>query len=134
MNKYFELKTNQAKQSAINTIQNVPLDSNLAVRIVKKNRTLEQNSKMWAMLAEVSQQVVWHGRKLTSENWKDIFTASLKKMDVVPNIDGDGFVVLGQSTSKMTIAQLADLITLIEAFGAENGVVFKDQLAQEWRA
>lgn len=133
MNKYFELRTDQAKQSAIATIQNVPLDSNLAVRIVKKNRTLEQNSKMWAMLAEVSQQVVWHGRKLTPENWKDIFTASLKKMDVVPNIDGDGFVVLGQSTSKMTIAQLADLITLIEAFGAENGVVFKDQLAQEWR-
>lgn len=133
MNKYFELRTNQAKQSAISVIQSVPLDSNLAVRIVKKNRTLEQNSKMWAMLAEVSQQVVWHGRKLTPENWKDIFTASLKKMDVVPNIDGDGFVILGQSTSRMTVSQLNDLITLIQAFGAENGVVFKDQLADEWR-
>ena len=134
MNQYFELRTDQAKQNAIATIQNVPLDQNLAVRIVKKNRTLEQNSKMWAMLAEVSIQVTWHGRKLTPENWKDIFTASLKKMDVVPNLDGDGFVVLGQSTSKMTVGQLADLITLIEAFGAENGVVFKDQIAQEWRA
>lgn len=132
MNRYFELRTAQAKQSAITAIQSVALDQNLAVRIVKKSRTLEQNSKMWAMLTDVSRQVVWHGRKLTPENWKDIFTASLKKMDVVPNIDGDGFVVLGQSTSKMTIAQLADLITLIEAFGAENGVVFKDQLAQEW--
>lgn len=132
MNRYFELRTAQAKQSAITAIQSVALDQNLAVRIVKKSRTLEQNSKMWAMLTDVSRQVVWHGRKLTPENWKDIFTASLKKMDVVPNLDGDGFVILGQSTSKMTIAQLADLITLIEAFGAENGVVFKDQLAQEW--
>lgn len=134
MQKYFELRTNQAKQSAITAIQSVALDQNLAVRIVKKNRTLEQNSLLWALLTEVSEQVVWHGRKLTPENWKDIFSASLKKMDVVPNLDGDGFVILGQSTSKMTVSQLADLITLIQAFGAENGVVFKDQVAREWRA
>lgn len=128
MSRYFELRTPQAKQSAILAIQSVPLDQNLAVRIVKKNRTLEQNSLLWALLAEVSEQVVWHGRKLTPENWKDMFSASLKKMDVVPNLDGDGFVILGQSTSRMTVSQLNDLIALIQAFGAENGVVFKDQV------
>lgn len=128
MSRYFELRTPQAKQSAILAIQSVPLDQNLAVRIVKKNRTLEQNSLLWALLTEVSEQVVWHGRKLTPENWKDMFSASLKKMDVVPNLDGDGFVILGQSTSRMTVSQLNDLIALIQAFGAENGVVFKDQV------
>lgn len=128
MSRYFELRTPQAKQSAILAIQSVPLDQNLAVRIVKKNRTLEQNSLLWALLTEVSEQVVWHGRKLTPENWKDMFSASLKKMDVVPNLDGDGFVILGQSTSRMTVSQLNDLIALIQVFGAENGVVFKDQV------
>lgn len=135
MNKYFELRTNQAKQSAINTIQNVPLDSNLAVRIVKKNRTLEQNSKMWAMLAELEEQVpVYFGVQMTKEKYKDLFTGSLSGCQFVPAVGGHGMVGIGGSSSKLTTSQMADLITMIEMFGAENGVVFKDQLAQEWRA
>lgn len=48
-------------------------------------------------------------------------------------IDG-GFVVLGQSTSKMTVGEMRDLIELINAFGAERGVKFSDEsrLAIEW--
>jgi hypothetical protein len=34
--------------------------------------------------------------------------------------------VLGLSTSKMTKAEMAELITLMEAFGAQQGVVFSD--------
>ena len=86
-------------------------------------RSLEQNSRLWAMLDEISDQVDWYGRKLTPEEWKHVFTAALKKQDVVPGIDG-GFVVLGQSTSKMTKAEMCDLQTLMEAFGAEKGVRF----------
>ena len=51
------------------------------------------------------------------------FTAALKRQDVVPGIDG-GFVVLGKETSKMTIAEMGELMTLMEAFGAEKGVRF----------
>jgi len=39
----------------------------------------------------------------------------------VPAIDG-GFVVLGQSTSKMTIKEMTDLQELMAAFGVEHGV------------
>jgi hypothetical protein len=86
-------------------------------------RSLEQNARMWAMLGEVSDQVDWYGRKLTSEEWKHVFTAALSKQDVVPGIDG-GFVVLGKATSKMTVAEMGELMTLMEAFGAEKGVRF----------
>ena len=97
------------------------------VKISPPTRSLEQNSKLWAMLNEISEQVEWHGRKLDSEDWKHIFTASLKRIDVVPNLEGTGFVVLGMSTSRMTKAELADLITLIESFGAQHGVIFQDE-------
>jgi len=80
---------------------------------------------MWAMLGEVSCQVDWYGRKLSAEDWKHVFTASLMQMDTVPGIDG-GIVVLGQSTSKMTVAQVRDLIELISAFGADKGVRFHE--------
>lgn len=93
------------------------------VTIQEPTRTLEQNSRLWAMLADVSAQVVWHGRKLTNEEWKIVFSAALTKQEVIPGIDG-GFVAMGQSTSKMTKKELSDLMELIAAFGAQNDVKF----------
>lgn len=89
----------------------------------KPRRSIEQNKRMWAMLRDVSKQVVWHGQKLLDTEWKDVFTAALKRQKVVPGIDG-GFVVLGSSTSHMTVAEMGELMTLMEAFGAEREVRF----------
>lgn len=88
-------------------------------------RSTEQNSKMWAMLHEVSVQVDWYGQKLTDDEWKDVFTAALKKQRAVPGLDG-GFVILGARTSKMTVSEMSELIELMTAFGVERGVQFKD--------
>lgn len=95
----------------------------LCIEVKPKTRSLEQNSRMWAMLTDVSKQVDWYGRRLTPEEWKHVFSASLKKQDVVPGLDG-GFVVLGLSTSKMSVKEMTDLMDLVEAFGAERGVRF----------
>lgn len=95
----------------------------LVVTAKPETRSLRQNARLWAMLTDISKQVVWHGRKLSPDAWKCVFTASLKKQDVAPGLHGD-FVVLGQSTSKMTRREMGDLQTLIEAFGAERGVVW----------
>lgn len=98
------------------------------VQIKPPTRTLESNACMWAMLTEISEQVVWHGRKLDPQSWKNVFTAALKKQDVVPNLDGTGFVVLGMSTSSMSKAEMSELLELIGAFGANNGVTFKGDM------
>ena len=95
----------------------------LTLTVKPETRSDAQNRRLWAMLGEISDQVCWHGRHLSAEEWKHVFTASLKRQDVVPGLDG-GFVVLGQSTSKMTKAEMSDLQTLMEAFGAERGVKF----------
>lgn len=95
----------------------------MVLELRKETRSLKQNARLWAMLTDISQQVVWYGRKLSPDDWKHILSASLKKQDVVPGIDG-GFVVLGLSTSKMSKAEMCDMQTLMEAFGAQQGVVF----------
>ena len=95
------------------------------VKIQPPTRSLEQNAALWAALTDVSEQVEWYGRRLSPEQWKHIFSASLQKQDVVPGLHGD-FVVLGISTSRMTKAEMSDLIELIRAFGAERDVVFGD--------
>ena len=101
----------------------------LVVTVAPETRTLEQNAKLWACLSDVSEQVVWHGRRLTAEEWKHVFSASLKRQDVVPGLDG-GFVVLGVSTSQMSRRELSDLIELIHAFGAQQGVEWSDATAE----
>ena len=113
----------QARQLAAEQCHLVP--DGWDVLFLPPTRTLEQNAKLWALLGEIAAQVIWHGRKLDAESWKHIFTSSLKRMDVVPNLDGTGFVALGLSTSKMTKKELAELIELIEAFGAQHDVKFK---------
>lgn len=96
----------------------------MVVEVKPETRSLEQNARLWAMLADISEQVDWYGKRLTPEDWKHVFSASLRKLDVVPNLDGSGFVALGQSTSRMTRAEMSDMQTLMEAFGAEKGVRF----------
>lgn len=101
----------------------------LRLSVKRETRSTAQNARMWAMLEDVARQVEWHGRKLSKEDWKHVFSASLKRQDAVPGIDG-GFVVLGQSTSKMTVGEMGGLMTLMEAFGAEQGVRFS--APQSW--
>lgn len=97
----------------------------MVVKVEPETRSTEQNARLWAMLTDISEQVDWYGKRLTPEDWKHVFSASLRKLDVVPNLDGSGFVALGQSTSRMTKAEMSDLQTLMEAFGAEKGVRFQ---------
>ncbi|MBT9158929.1 MAG: hypothetical protein DDT26_00178 [Dehalococcoidia bacterium] len=100
----------------------------LVLEVKPETRSLSQNARLWAILTDVSEQVEWYGRKLTPDDWKHVFTAALSKQDVVPGIEG-GFVVLGKATSKMTKSEMAELQTLIEAFGAQRGVKFT---APDW--
>ncbi|CAB4121111.1 Recombinase NinB [uncultured Caudovirales phage] len=95
----------------------------LTLTIKKKGRSNEQNRLMWVALGHISAQVVWHGQKLTKEEWKDVLTASLKNQRAVPGING-GFVVLGARTSKMTVEEMTEVLELAFAFGAEHGVKF----------
>jgi hypothetical protein len=90
-------------------------------------RSLPQNDRMWAMLTEVSAQLPWHGIKLSADDWKLLFLDSLKReLRMVPNLDGNGFVNLGRSSSDLSKAEMTDLIEIIAAFGANHGVVFHD--------
>lgn len=96
----------------------------LVLEIRPEKRSDAQNRRLWSMLADISTQVEWYGRKLTPEDWKNMFTAALKQYDTVPGIEG-GTVVLGQSTSRMTKKEMCELQTLMEAFGAKHEVRFR---------
>ena len=110
---------------AISWVTKAPAGTRLEFKAPK--RTLPQNARMWAMLTDIAGQVEWHGLKLSADDWKLIFLDGLKsELRLVPNINGTGFVNLGRSSSDLTVAEMGDLMTLIEAFGANHCVVFHD--------
>lgn len=94
-----------------------------SIKPLKNTRSLQANAAMWASLGDIANQVVWHGEKLTDENWKDVLSSSLKRQKAVAGIDG-GFVVLGARTSRMSIKEMSAMIELCHAFGAQHGVKF----------
>ena len=101
-------------------------DEGDAVKIGDATRSLEQNSKMWPMLGDISKQVLWDGERMTDEEWKDWFTAALKKQRMVRGMEG-GIVFVGRSTSNMGKKDFSELIELMYAFGAQNNVRWSDE-------
>ena len=90
-------------------------------------RSIPQNDRMWAMLTDIATQLKWHSLRLTADDWKLIFLDALKReVRMAPNLDGNGFVNLGRSSSDLSKQEMTDLIDLISAFGANHGVVFHD--------
>jgi len=90
----------------------------------RSKRSTPQNSLLWARLTDVAEQVEWYGQKLAPSDWKDMFTASLRKARVVPGIDPGSFVLLGLHTSEMDKEEMTNLLDLIDAFAAERGVTW----------
>ena len=117
------IRNNADREKAAAWCRNAPDGTRLELKAPR--RSVDQNSLLWQRLTEVAHQLDWYGQKLTAEDWKDIFSAALRKARVVPGIDG-GFVPLGMRTSDMSKAEMAELLTLMEAFAAERGVVFRD--------
>lgn len=104
---------------------NVP--DGTCVEFKAPRRSLDQNKLLWAKLTDVAQQVEWHGQKLSAEDWKDVFSACLRRARIVPGLDVGTFVPLGMRTSDMTKEEFSDLLEIINAFGAERGVSFSDE-------
>jgi hypothetical protein len=102
----------------------------------KDKRSLVANKKMWACLGDVAKQVQWpiNGRMqlISTDDWKDIISSGLKQESRIAEGIGGGFVMLGQRTSKMTIAQMSEMIELIYAFGAGYGVKWSEPIPAEY--
>jgi len=122
------LNSRESRAKACRWVMALPTGTRVEFKEVK--RTLAQNDLLWARLTDVAAQVEWYGQKLTPDDWKDMFTASLRKARVTPGIDPGSFVVLGLHTSDLSKQEFSDLLDLIAAFGAERGVRFQDEQSE----
>ena len=118
------LNNAEARATASAWVQKAPPGTRLEFK--KAKRTLEQNALLWSRLTEIARKVEWYGEKLTAEDWKDVFSAALRKARIVPALEGTGYVQLGFHTSDMSKEEMNNMLALIDAFAAEKGVVFNE--------
>jgi uncharacterized protein YjeT (DUF2065 family) len=112
------------RQQALDAVKLAPDDCICTVE--QRTRSLEQNRTLWKLLTEISRAIPWQVNgasvMLAPEDWKDIITASLYQENRIARGINGGFVMLGRSTSKMTVKQMTELIEFVLAFAAEQGV------------
>lgn len=88
-----------------------------------ENRSDAQNRLLHARISDVARQCEWAGKRWDTESWKRLLTAAWCRtrnegVEMVPAIDGKGFDVLYQRTSKLSRAECSDLCDFIMAWGS----------------
>lgn len=110
---------------AANLIRIAPQDA--VVTIKEGTRTLDQNAKLWAMLSDISRHKP-EGRVMTAENWKAAFMSALgHEILWQPGIDSGPPFPAGFRSSRLSKAQMGDLITFIQEYGDRHGVRWSEK-------
>lgn len=109
-------------------IDRAPQDA--VVRISEPTRSLDQNAKLWAMLSDISRAKP-EGRMHTPEVWKSLFMhACGHAVQFEHGLDGQPFPV-GFRSSRLTKAQMSDLIEFIAEYGSRYNVNWSEPVMEE---
>jgi hypothetical protein len=116
-------KIEQILSHARGLIERAIVAGDVVVRLCRPNRNTAQNALLWALLTEVSQQVEHCGMKLSHEDWKALMSAAFEnEVRMVPNLNNNGFVMLGARTSQYSKKKFSEFIEFIYAAGSDRGV------------
>lgn len=129
----FFLRNEQVRSNCQSFIQDLPTDDKkpLVVKIQPITRSLEQNSKLHALLSDISKQCEFNGKKRDIDTWKMIMVSAHKiatggQAEMVIGLEGE-VINLRESTAQMSVKRLASLIEYITSWGVQNGVRFNDR-------
>lgn len=122
------LSGNFSRDRAIRLVGGAP--DGWVMTIAEPKRTLDQNSKLWAMLTDLSIAKP-EGRRLIPEDWKVIMMHACGwECQFLEGLDGRPFPK-GFSTSQLSKKQMGDLITFISEYGDRHGVRWSDEARKE---
>lgn len=107
-------------------------------------RTLDQNAKQHAMLADIAKQCMHLNRKLDEDSWKRLAVAQFRddsiasnipkvadywrkqKFELMPSLDGHTLVAIGAQTRDFPKYVTAAFIDWLYHYGAEHDVVWSE--------
>jgi NinB protein len=99
-----------------------PVDA--VVTFKESSRNVNQSALMWALLSDISRAKP-NGRKWTPETWKAAFMHMLgHQVQFCEGLDDSGPFPFGFRSSRLTVRQMADLITCIMEYGDRHGIAW----------
>lgn len=99
----------------------------MVMEVRDAKRTDHQNSALWSLLGQIVKQRPEHnGVQMDAETYKGLFLHALgREVRFVPTLDGTSMLPLGLRSSKLTKSEFSDLIELILAWSAQNGLTIE---------
>jgi hypothetical protein len=120
MNRPVILDCEYRRAHAHRLIDAAPAGAVMTITLPK--RTNDQNSLMWTLLSLISAAKP-EGRQWPPETWKAAFMHSLgHQVRFAEGLNGSGPFPLGFRSSRLTKAQMSDLIECIHEYAARHGV------------
>lgn len=137
----FRVHSTEVRDRLVAAINNMPVDPERPLEVVLREVSVKrrdvQNSLYWCLLNEIAAQAWIEGRQYSADVLHEYMKRNLlpedepapDPLDVRDNyrkwkLDPAGDRVLIGSTTMLTVRGFANLITAVEAFGANLGVVF----------
>lgn len=119
------IRTPQDRGRAVRWVEQAPVGT--VVEFKQKGRSNDQNSAMWSLLTQINRQRPTHnGVKMSAVLWKAVFMQALgAELVMLPTLEGDGLFPFGHRSSKLTVSQMSDLIELLLAWSAQQGLVIE---------
>lgn len=130
MTQAFTLINDTVRQNCLKAVREAP--ERYRVVISEPKRSLDQNAKLWACLTDIANAKP-EGRLWTPEVWKAAFLHALgHQVRFAEGLDGSGPFPIGFSSSKLTVKEMADLITCINEYGDRHGVKWTETQKTGW--
>jgi len=119
------LRTRQDRGRAVRWIETAP--DGTVVEFKQKGRSNDQNAAMWSVLTQINRQrPVHNGVKMSAVLWKAVFMQALgAELVMLPTLEGGGLFPFGHRSSKLTVSEMGDLITLMLAWAATEELVIE---------
>jgi hypothetical protein len=123
MSRFIILAHQEARRRALQAVAEAP--EGYVVRIAPPKRNSDINAALHATLAEIAERVLWVGQRHDIETWKRLLVAAWSRATgertmILPALDGHGVDIVFRRTSKMTQAEVRELLAYIEAWRAER--------------
>ena len=119
------LRTRQDRGRAVRWIEQAP--DGTVVEFKQKGRSSDQNAAMWSILTQINRQrPVHNGVKMSAVLWKAVFMQALgAELVMLPTLEGNGLFPFGHRSSKLTVSEMGDLIELMLAWAATEGLTIE---------
>ena len=121
-----------------NTLLGFCLAGGGMLQLLSDLRSLKQNAKIWCLLTDYSNQIIYLGQKRSKEDWKIILMSAWRidtkeqKPDLLPGLRNE-FICLNYSTSKLGKKDFITFIEFIYAVGlTEFDVKFTDKALEAY--